>query len=318
MERKEEPTLPLPDPTTVFPLAGRSVTAIGLDMGGTKLAAGLVNNAEVVRRLEEPTPRTLAHLLELIETMVTSLRESPSDPVGLGVPGPVVNGESTFFSNLPEFNSVRLGDVISARLGVPVALENDANLAALAESRFGSGRHTRNSVYLTWSTGIGCGLILNGQIHPGRIGMAGEVGHTRMSFSGTMDGSGTLGTLEAQASGAALARDAAFVFGSPMTAREIVGKATTGNPVALALLRNAASHLGLFLHNMQLLLDPDVIILGGGLSMSADLLLPLVEEERRKTGALHDFTKICLATLGKNAGIIGAAELARDRSAELR
>jgi glucokinase len=318
MERKEEPTLPLPDPTPGLPVVARPVTAIGLDMGGTKLAAGLVRNAEVVRRLEEPTPRTLAHLLELIETMVTSLRESPSDPVGLGVPGPVVNGESTFFSNLPEFNSVRLGDVISARLGVPVALENDANLAALAESRFGSGRTSRNSVYLTWSTGIGCGLILNGQIHPGRIGMAGEVGHTRMSFSGTMDGSGTLGTLEAQASGAALARDAAFVFGSPMTAREIVGKATTGNPVAFALLRNAASHLGLFLHNMQLLLDPDVIILGGGLSMSADLLLPLVEEERRTTGALHDFTPIRLAALGENAGIIGAAELARDRSVGLR
>jgi glucokinase len=317
MERNEETTLPLPDPTPGLPVVARPVTAIGLDMGGTKLAAGLVRNAEVVRRLEEPTPRTLAHLLELIETMVTSLRESPSDPVGLGVPGPVVNGESTFFSNLPEFNSVRLGDVISARLGVPVALENDANLAALAESRFGSGRHTRNSVYLTWSTGIGCGLILNGQIHPGRIGMAGEVGHTRMSFSGTMDGSGTLGTLEAQASGAALARDAAFVFGSPMTAREIVGQATSGNPVALALLRNAASHLGLFLHNMQLLLDPDVIILGGGLSMSADLLLPLVEEERRKTGALHDFTPIRLAALGENAGIIGAAELARERSVGL-
>lgn len=283
-------------------------------MGGTKLAAGLVRNGEVIHRTEEPTPRTLRQLLEVIETMVTALREHPSEPVGLGLPGPVANGESTFFSNLPEFNSVRMGKVISERLGHPVALENDANLAALAESRFGSARHTRTSVYLTWSTGIGCGLILNGQIHPGRVGMAGEVGHTRMNFSGTMDGSGTLGTLEAQSSGAALSRDATFVYGRPMSAREIVSQAETGDLRALTLLRNAASHLGLFLHNLQLLLDPDVIVLGGGLSARADLLLPLIEKERRNTGALQDFTPIRMATLGVNAGIIGAAELARDQT----
>ena len=283
-------------------------------MGGTKLAAGLVRHGEVIRRIEEPTPRTLAQLLACIETMVTTLRECPSEPVGLGLPGPVANGESTFFSNLPEFNAVRMGAVISERLGHSIALENDANLAALAESRFGSSRNTRTSVYLTWSTGIGCGLILNGQIHPGRIGMAGEVGHTRMNFSGTMDGSGTLGTLEAQSSGAALSRDATFVYGRPMSARELVSQAETGDPKALTLLRNAASHLGLFLHNLQLLLDPDVIILGGGLSARADLLLPLIEEERQHTGALQDFTPIRVATLGVNAGIIGAAELARDQT----
>lgn len=290
------------------------VATVGLDLGGTKLAAGLVRNGEVLRRLETPTPVGLGPLLDTIETMVCDLQGNEQLAVGLGVPGPVVRGETTFFSNLQGLNDSKIEQVIAQRLGIPVAFENDANLAALAESRYGSARGTRHSVYLTWSTGIGCGLILNGEIFSGRTGMAGEVGHTRMNFYGTMDGSGTLGTLEAQACGAALARDASFVYGQPTSVPAIFGKMAGGDERATDLLRNAAAHLGLFLHNLQLLLDPEVVVLGGGLMTQASVLLPMIEAERRRTRALHDFTPLRLSSLGPDAGIVGAAEFARRTS----
>ncbi|MFC4454839.1 ROK family protein [Deinococcus sonorensis] len=284
--------------------------AIGLDLGGTKLAAGLVHHGQVQRRLEVPTPGGLEALLERVDAMVNELQGGTTLPVGLGVPGPVVHGETTFFSNLQGLNDSKVEQVIARRLGRPVAFENDANLAALAEARYGSAKGSRHSVYLTWSTGIGCGLILNGRIFTGRTGMAGEVGHTRIGFFGTMDGSGTLGTLEAYASGASLARDASFVYGRPTGVPDLFVRQQSGDPQAAGLLRNAAAHLGLFLHNLQLLLDPDVVVLGGGLMAQAETLLPLIEHERRNTGALHDFTPLRLATLGQDAGIVGAAELA--------
>ncbi|TSA80359.1 ROK family protein [Deinococcus detaillensis] len=287
-----------------------NVATIGLDLGGTKLAAGLVRNGKVLRRLETPTPLHLGPLLDTIESMVSDLQGSEQLAIGLGVPGPVVNGETTFFSNLQGLNDSKIEQVLAQRLGRPVAFENDANLAALAESRYGSARGTQHSVYLTWSTGIGCGLILNGEIFSGRTGMAGEVGHTRMGFSGTMDGSGTLGTLEAQACGAALARDASFVYGQPTSVPAIFEKMAGGDERATDLIRNAAAYLGRFLHNLQLLLDPEVVVLGGGLMTQASLLLPMIETERRRTRALHDFTPLRLSHLGPDAGIVGAAEFA--------
>lgn len=286
---------------------------IGIDLGGTKLALGAVQGGQLLERLEQPTPQDPAALVDLLVDMVGQLDAAAGRPLplGLGVPGPVKGGQTTFFSNIQGLSYGRLEVELAARLDRVIPVENDANLAALAEARYGSARGTQNSVYLTWSTGIGCGLILGGQPYAGRGGMAGEVGHTRMNFLGIMDGSGTQGTLEAQASGASLARDASFVFGKDLSVPDVFQLADQGDAKARGLLKNAASHLGLFLHNLQLLLDPEVIVLGGGLLARADALLPLVEEERQRTGAISDFTPIKLATLGNDAGIIGAAEFAR-------
>lgn len=290
---------------------------IGIDMGGTKVAAGVVVAGQVLHRFEAPTPGQAGVLVDLLVSMIQQLETRAGGqalPVGLGAPGPVVQGRTTFFSNIPGLNHTRLEESLAHALDRPVPVENDANLAALAEFRYGASRGQPNNVYLTWSTGIGCGLILGGALYPGRIGMAGEVGHTRLGFYGTMDGSGTRGTLEAQACGASLARDAAFVYGQSVSVPGVFDLAAQGDPKAQLLVENAAAHMGLFLHNLQLLLDPDVVVLGGGLMTQADIILPMIENARRQTGALHDFTPLVQAALGADAGVIGAAELARDRT----
>ncbi|UBV44596.1 ROK family protein (plasmid) [Deinococcus taeanensis] len=290
---------------------------IGIDMGGTKVAAGVVDRGRVLHRLEAATPAQADLLIDLLGQMVRRLEADAGSgplPIGLGAPGPVTGGQTTYFSNIPGLSHTRLEDQLARVLNRPVPVENDANLAALAEHRYGASRGTANSVYLTWSTGIGCGLILGGALYPGRIGMAGEVGHTRMDFHGTMDGSGTRGTLEAQACGAALARDATFVYGRAVSVPDIFERARGGDPKAQGLVDNAAAHMGLFLHNLQLLLDPDVIVLGGGLMAQADTILPMLETARRQTGALSDFTPLVLAALGADAGLVGAAELARTQA----
>ena len=298
--------------TAVVPGTPMDDPVIGIDLGGTKVASGVVTGAVIADRQEVPTPRGLENLLDLLQRLVEAHDAGARQRlrVGLGLPGPVRDGQSTFFSNLQELNDTRLESELARRLNRTVVIENDANLAALAEFHFGASRGTTTSAYLTWSTGIGCGLILHGHLHSGRHGMAGEVGHTRITPLGPMDGSGTVGTLEAQISGAALARDAGFVFGRAVPVPDLFGLAAT-DARARTLLQHAAAHLGIYLHNLQLLLDPDCVVLGGGLFQHLEVLLPMIEAARRQTGALDEFTPLVPSRLGRDAGIIGAALLAR-------
>ena len=293
-----------------LPAAG---AAIGIDLGGTKVAAGVVMEGRVMHRLEAPTPAHADALTHLLVTMVQQLERQAGGrtlPVGLGVPrGPVLRGRTTFFSNLPGLNHTRLEDQLTGALNRPVAIENDANLAALAEFRYGASQGMPNNAYLTWSTGIGCGLILGGQLYPGRDRDGGGSGphparlprhdgrqrdprHARGSGMWSCAGPGR--RLRLWSAGGRSA-------GVP--ARE---QRRPEGPVAGGQRRRVQ---GLFLHNLQLLLDPDVVVLGGGLMSQAGTLLPMIENARRQTGALIDFTPLVRASLGTDAGVIGAAEL---------
>jgi glucokinase len=288
--------------------------AIGIDVGGTKIAAGVIDRkGAILRRIERPTPtESQDELLDAFDEVVSDLMVDGVGAVGFGLPSTIDQrvGRVVGSVNVPladfDFRH-RMGD----RLSVPVALDNDGNVAAIAEWKIGAGKGASHMIMLTLGTGIGSGLILDGKPYRGSVGAGAEIGHMVLQYGGErcsgINCTGH-GHFEQLASGRAADRIAVRILGEEATGRELVGAARGGNADALEAVREIGRRLGAGLGSLVNIFNPELIVIGGGFSQARDLFLePALET--MKVEALppgRDFVRIVPALLGPDAGLVGA------------
>jgi glucokinase len=307
--------------------------AIGVDLGGTKILVGVVDGRPEVSYRSTETWAKGANEDELIAGLEHELREAldarpAAAAIGLGMPCTIdrARGVAINAVNLPITN-VPVRDLMKERLGLPVYLDNDANVAALAEHRFGAARGTQNAVMVTVGTGIGGGLILGGQPYRGSLGAGAELGHVVIDQDGPPC-QGTCpnrGCVEAMASGTALGREGslaaeanpqsalgrALAEGIEITGRVVTDAAQAGDQVARQTLELVGRRLGVAFSSYANIFDPEVIVVGGGVMAAGDLLLdPAREELRSRALPPMNETRVVAAELGPDAGMIGAATMA--------
>ncbi len=308
---------------------------IGVDVGGTKIAAGVVDaQGQILERIRVSTPATTAESVEegIVAAVLTLRAGHDVAAVGVAAAGFVDESRSMlrFAPNLPMADRP-LRDLLAPRLGVAVVVENDANAAAWGEYRFGGGRGVSDVVLLTVGTGLGGGIVLDGRLLRGAFGVAGEFGHVRMVPDGLPCGCGSRGCWEQYTSGSALIRQArvlvseqpaaaarllALAGGDPaaIDGRMVTTAAAEGDPAARALLAEVGRWLGEGIADVADVLDPAVVVVGGGVSEAGELLLGPARaafEARLSAAAHRPHLQITAARLGNDAGLIGAADLAR-------
>jgi glucokinase len=309
--------------------------SIGVDVGGTKVAAGVVDEqGKIIEKLKRSTPAASPEQTALVisDTVIELLARHQVDTVGLGAAGFVDRARATvlFAPNLA-WRDEPVKQKVEDRIGLPVLVENDANATAWAETIFGAARGHEHVVLITVGTGIGAAIVINGQLYRGRWGMAGEPGHYRVVPGGRLCGCGNRGCWEQYASGNALVAAAReFAGRSPGgaarllqlgrgTPEGITGPAITqaaheGDPAALRCFEIVGSWLGQGLADLAAILDPGCFVIGGGVSEAGELLLGPARTafEGGLTGRFYrPFAEIKLAELGEDAGLVGAADLAR-------
>ncbi len=304
---------------------------IGVDLGGTKMAVGVVDSEQHIHYEGKESSIGLSED-KLVEDLGRELQEAKGARpdvlcAGLGIPATIDHDRGVAIQavNL-EISDVPVRDLMTKLLGLPVFIDNDANVAALAEFLFGAGRGARNVVMLTIGTGIGGGLILDGEIFRGSTGAAAELGHIVIVEDGLpcQGNCPNHGCVETYASGTAIARegkaaaerDPDSALGKALAEGPIVGKtvtelATKGDPLAAEIVAEAGRHLGIALASLANIFDPDVFVIGGGVAAVGDLLLDPARQELR-TRALPPMNEapVQLAELGPEAGMIGAAAMA--------
>jgi glucokinase len=308
---------------------------IGVDVGGTKVAAARVSGSQCVAYVEQPTELgSSEELIDQIEAVVKQVIESEGEPVaiGVGLPSQIDFASGTVVAsvNIP-LEGVPLGKELGDRLKIPVHVDNDANCAALAEAHFVDGGPARHLVMYTLGTGVGGGVVIDSRIFRGATGLGAELGHQVIDWDGP-ECPGTCpnrGCLEALCSGMALERDATeFAKDHPdspighllsegdrdrVRGRDVVKAAREdGDADALKLLERLGTYLGVGLSGAINTFEPEYIVIGGGLSQGADMFLDRAREEARARAlpALAERVKIQLAEGGAKAGLIGAGLLA--------
>lgn len=288
---------------------------MGIDLGGTKILAAVVSEGRVLDRVRVDTPQT--GFADVVAAMASAARELISrghevTAVGVGSPGPLDHerGRVVWAPNIAGMVDAPVVDALREELGLPVALENDANAAGYAEHLYGAAKGLRSSVYVTLSTGIGGGLFVGETLVRGAHGLAGEIGHITLLPGGPMGGDGHTGSLEAIAAGRSIARDASYAYGQPMNTVEVFERARAGERKALGIVENAALFTGIGLANIQKVFDPEAFVLGGGLTAAGDFYLDRVKAAARRY--LEGFCEpvFLMAVLGGDAGAIGAAAVA--------
>ena len=292
-------------------------TLLGIDLGGTKIAVAAVRGGQITNKIVVPTPKggwrsVFDAMIEAGKEVIRTVPEIAA--IGVGVPGPIdfKRGVVKFAPNIPGFTEAPVTDALSAGFGRRIELENDANAAGLAEHTHGAGRGAASSIFITISTGIGGGIILNDRIWRGANGIAGEIGHIVSRPGGVVAGSGVSGALEAVASGTAIARDASFAFAREMDTREVFELAQSGDWKALRIIDQAAHYIGTAIADMQKVYDPEVFVLGGGVSEVGDFFLDKIRAAALYGARGFADPVIRKAVLGGDAGVIGAALAARD------
>ena len=307
----------------------RTMPLVAVDLGGTSIRAALVVGGQLLARVQRATPAkegpdaVVTAIAEAVHEAIGALSAGAAKPIALGIaaPGPLNGPAGVVYSppNLAGWRDVPLRALLENRLGLPTHLIKDTNAAALAEHRFGAGRGTQNMIYLTISTGIGGGLILNGDLFQGGNGTAGEVGHVTVDQFGPVCNCGNVGCIEAVASGAALARIAAERIAAghmappqgnlTPSAALVIAAAQAGDEQALTLVQGAGRALGLACVGLAHLFNPEVIVLGGGMAHAGELLMdPLHAAIRAHTmAAPKAHLRIVPADLGDDVGIWGAA-----------
>jgi glucokinase len=284
----------------------------GIDIGGTHVRIAMAHaDGRIVRsvRIDTASLRGSAGFVEWAAEKIDRLREGQRmRSVAIGAPGPIDHRAGVLVNppNLPGWNNTPLVHLLSQAVRAPVHLENDANLAALGEFHRGAGRGSRNMVYLTWSTGIGGGLIVDGRLYSGAHGAAGEVGHMIMDPDGPLDRCGQRGCLEAMAGGHMLEAQT----GHPAAA--IFHLAARGDRRALKVVSDAARYVGYALINLTNLFDPEAIVMGGGVTRSWSLVRPLLLATVHASPFIKPARRPRLyrARLGDRAGQVGAVEWA--------
>lgn len=231
--------------------------------------------------------------------------------ISIGAPGPLdlKKGKIIFAPNMPKLKNFSVVQSLRKELRLPVVLKNDADVAALGEWMFGAGQGTKNMIYLTISTGIGGGIIINGQLYHGQ-GSAGEIGHTIIDPNGSLCHCGRRGCLEAFASGTAVAKLAKKMMkGKQINSKKVFQLARQGNKLAKKIIEKSLTALGIGLVNIIHIFHPDKIILGGGMMRQADIILPFVRKYvyQKVMPGFRKNIKIEKAKLGDDIGLIGAA-----------
>lgn len=310
---------------------------IGVDLGGTKIYTALAaEGGKILAEIKVPTesgkgPRhVIDRIVDSVEQVQKAAAISPGRvrALALGAPGPLdkAKGIICFAPNLC-WHNVPIRQVLEERLSFPVLLDNDANLAALGEHVFGAGRGEENMVYITVSTGVGGGLILGGRLYRGSSDVAGEIGHMTVSPGGPLCGCGNRGCLEAVASGTAIAREAgelvargggqrilAGAGGDPgkISSALVAAAAAGGDPGAVSIIFGAARFLGIGVANMINLLNPSLVVLGGGVMEIGEPVWEGVRQEVRSRAleAARERARLVPAALGARAGVMGAIALA--------
>ena len=283
---------------------------IGVDLGGTKIAAGLVDGDGGVReRRERITPtESQEALLEALEEAVAELLGADVTAVGIGVPSIIdrTTGRALGSVNIP-LGDVDLDDRLRTRFGIPVAIENDANAAAFAEWRVGAGEGASSMVMLTLGTGVGGGVVYGGQLMRGLA----EFGHIVIEHDGRpCQGTCTgRGHLEAYVSGTAATAAARSAFGPAADAYRLVRLGNEGDARAIAILREIGERLGSGIGTLVNVFDPELVVIGGGFAAAGDLILePARAVVRREAiGPAKERVAVVRAKLGTAAGIVGAA-----------
>lgn len=316
--------------------SARSSCVIGVDLGGTKLLAGVVGPDLAVRHRVR-RPAFGLDYARLMDTIVDAVEEARAEvdaeiaSVGFGIPVTLDRrtGLAVYSTHLP-LGGVPFADVMSERLGLPVAVDNDGNCAALAEARHGAGGGADDVVMLTLGTGIGGGIVLGGVVQRGWIGAGAELGHMVIDMDGPpcQGNCPNRGCLEVMASGSALVREASLrVARRPDTAlglaleegRELTGPFVTelahdGDPVARDAIETVGRALGVGLSSLVNVFNPEVIVIGGGVIAAGEMLLEPARREMRERALIpaRDAVRIVAAAFGEQAGMIGAALMARE------
>jgi glucokinase len=305
--------------------------AIGVDLGGTKMAVGVVDSKQQIHyQGKEPSiGRSEDELVADLARELQEAKDARPDVIaaGLGIPATIdhARGLAVHAVNLT-ITDVPIRDVMQERIGLPVFVDNDANVAALAEHLYGAGRGADDVVMLTVGTGIGGGLILGGEVYRGSTGAAAELGHIVVVEDGLpcQGNCPNHGCVETYASGTAIAREGTAVaerdpdsaLGKALADGPIVGKTVTelarqGDALAAEVIAEAGRHLGVALASLANIFDPDVFVIGGGVSAVGDLLMePARRELRSRALPPQNDTPVKLAELGPDAGMIGAAAMA--------
>jgi glucokinase len=305
---------------------------IGVDLGGTKMLLGVLDLDSKVLWVsrEASTGQTEDELVDLLVREVEEARgKCPGvAAVGLGIPATVDHDKGIARSavNLP-LENLPIREIVGGRTGLPVFVDNDANVAALAEHLYGAARGARNAVMLTIGTGIGGGLILNGEIYRGASGAGAELGHTVIDADGPrcQGNCPNRGCVEALASGTAIAREGlaaaeatpdsalgrALADGVQLDGKEVTDAALAGDETARGVLEEIGKRLGVAFSSLANIFDPDVIVIGGGASRAGELLAgPAREVLASRALPPMSETPVMTAELGPEAGMIGAATMA--------
>jgi glucokinase len=287
--------------------------AIGIDVGGTKIAAGVIDReGRIQRRVERRTPAdSRDEFLELLDEIVDELRVEGVEAIGFGLPSTIDQrtGRVVGSVHIP-LNDFDFRDHAAERFSLPVALDNDGNAAAIAEWKIGAGRGASHMIMLTLGTGVGGGLILDGKPYRGWVGAGAEIGHMVLEYGGEPCGGNCTGHghFEQVSSGRAADRKAVELLGPDATGRELAGAAREGNEDALEAVREIGRKLGAALGSLVNIFNPELIVIGGGFSQARDLFLePALET--MKVEALppgRDLVRVVPALLGPDAGLVGA------------
>ena len=310
---------------------------IGVDLGGTKILTALADqNGELLARKNIPTEADkgkkviIDNIVQSIKAVMqeTDIKKEKIKRIGLGSPGPLNSKEGVIYetANMP-WENVRIVEILENQLDLPVKLENDANAAALGEKHFGAGQNINNMIYVTVSTGIGGGIIIEGDILQGVDGSGGEIGHMKIKPEGPECGCGAQGCLEALASGTAIARmgreyvqdnndgllvELANNDPQQVDAILIAKAAYQGDEIAQDIYNTAGYYLGIGLANLINIFNTEMIVFGGGVSRDRDLLTDSMETSLKENALATSLEKVqlCDSQLKSETGVYGAVAVA--------
>ncbi len=312
----------------------------GIDLGGTSIKMGICSsNGQIICEQEQATPQghyenVLDAFQQMLHQLLAEAQLSPKDLVGVGVGVPaLLDVEQGFVYEIVNlgWKNVPLKTELEKRLGLPSYVDNDANTAALGEMWQGAGKGSRHLICITVGTGIGGGLVLNGDIYHGALGLAGEIGHLTIRPEGGLPcNCGKFGCLETETSATAIAyygrkavdeqRETRLteIARGVITAKDVIDAARSGDAEGMKILHHVGYYLGLALAQMSNVLNPEKIVVGGGVSKAGDFFLDPIRENFRKyaLNKVSETTDILPATLGNKAGWLGAAWLVHRNSGQ--
>lgn len=305
---------------------------IGVDLGGTKISTAIstiegniLANVVLPTKAEEGEVAVLGRIIQSIDEVIVGSSTSIDEveAIGIGSPGPLDAKKGIIITtpNLP-FKDYNLVQPLKEKYDIPVYLDNDANAAAIGEYMFGAGKGKESIVYFTVSTGVGGGAVLDGKVYRGHTSNALEIGHTTVDPNGPRCNCGNLGCLEAMSSGTAIAKKGKEAVSTnvetslkkydTVTSYEVFKEAEAGDEVAKDIIDNALTYLGIGVANAIATFDPEMIIIGGGVSKAGDIVFDTVKKvvNKRCFKSMAESCEIVPAGLGSDAGVVGAVALA--------